>query len=425
MRVQLNDPQADFIELPHKFRAFVAGFGSGKTWVGCTAKCLRYYSHPKVNQAYYAPTYPHIRDIFYPTIEEVAFTCGLRVDIKSADKEVHFYSGARYRGTTICRSMERPASIIGYKVGHSMVDELDTLPTDKARDAWRKILARLRWGAGATNGVDVTTTPEGFREVHRLFVEEPSRREDLRQSYGLIQASTYDNEANLPPGYIQSLIETYPAELIEAYINGQFCNLTTGTVYASYNRVTHESRETIQPGEPLFIGMDFNIGKMAATVYVQRPDGWHALAELHDVMDTPAMAGIIAQRWRTSERQDMPKRRVVIYPDASGNSASTKNASQSDFSILRAAGFEIRANPSNPGVRDRILAVNKQFQIGRLYVNSRECPTVAKCFEQQAYHNGEPDKKSGFDHQNDASTYPIAYENPIIKPMTRIQVAGT
>lgn len=416
MRVSLNNPQTDFIELPHKFRAFVAGFGGGKTWVGSTAMGLRYYSAPRVNQAYYAPTYPHIRDIFFPTIDEVAHGLNLRVEIKEANKEVHFYSGPTYRGTTICRSMERPASIIGYKVGHSMVDELDTMATEKARDAWRKIIARMRW-ENATNGVDVTTTPEGFRETHRLFVAMPAERPELRNTYGIVQASTRDNEANLPEGYIQSLIDTYPAELIEAYIDGKFCNLTTGTVYNKYNRKAHDSSETIKPGEPLFVGMDFNVGKMAATIYVQRANGWHAVAELHDVFDTPAMIRRL--------RDEYPKRRVVVYPDASGKSSHTQNASESDLSLLRSAGFEIRVNASNPRVRDRILAVNKQFELGKLWVNSRTCPTVAKCLEQQAYDaSGEPDKKSGFDHQNDATTYPIAYEFPIIRPVSVIRMAG-
>jgi hypothetical protein len=156
-----------------------------------------------------------------------------------------------------------------------MVDELDTMPANKAQDSWRKIIARMRW-EGATNGVDVTTTPEGFRETHRLFVAEPAERTDLRTTYGLVQASTRDNEANLPKGYIQSLLDTYPAELIEAYIDGKFCNLTSGTVYNKYSRVRHESTEVIKQGEPLFIGMDFNISKMAATVYVIRENGWHA-----------------------------------------------------------------------------------------------------------------------------------------------------
>jgi hypothetical protein len=419
MRVYLNRPQADFVGMPQKFRAFVAGFGSGKTWVGSTAMCLRYYTQPRVNQAYYAPTYPHIRDIFFPTIEEVAFTCDLRVEVMESNKEVHFYSGRRYRGTSICRSMERPASIIGYKVGHSLIDEFDVLDPEKAKMAWRKIIARHRW-EGASNGADVTTTPEGFRETHRLFVEEVAKTPTLAESYCLIQASTRDNEANLPTGYIQSLLDTYPLELIEAYIEGKFCNLTSGTVYNKYNRQRHESNETIQPGEPLFIGMDFNIGKMAATVYVQRPSGWHAVAELHDLFDTPAMAAQIKSRWKAIDRPH----RIIVYPDASGQSASTKDASRSDISILQSAGFEIRVKSTNPGVRDRILSANKQFETGRLWVNSRACPNTAKCLEQQAYDKGEPDKKSGFDHQNDATTYPIAYEFPIVRPITRIQLAG-
>ena len=401
----LNVPQAAFLQLPTKFRAYVGGYGSGKTWAGSSGMCARFWQYPGVNQAYYAPTYPHIRDIFFPTIEEVAFGLDLRVEIMEANKEVHFYSGSQYRGTAICRSMERPQTIIGYRVGHSLVDELDTLESSKAQQAWRKIIARMRW-PDASNGVDVTTTPEGFRETHRLFVSEVANKPHLKASYGLVQASTRANAKNLPDDYIQSLLDTYPEELIDAYIDGQFCNLTTGTIYRSYNRARNESTETIQDGEPLFCGIDFNIGRMAATIYVQRPNGWHAVSELKDMFDTPAMAKALQEKFE--------KHRIVVYPDASGANGSTKNASVSDISILKQHGFEVKANLTNPKVRDRILSVNKQFETGRLWVNSRLCPTVASCLEKQAYDaNGEPDKKSGFDHQNDATGYPIAHEFPI------------
>jgi len=412
---ELNLPQAQFLQLPHKFRAYVGGMGSGKTWAGSSRVCADFWQYPKVNQGYFAPTYPHIRDIFFPTIEEVAFGLDLKVEIMEANKEVHFYSGATYRGTIICRSMERPESIIGFKIGRAMIDELDTLAPLKAQQAWRKIIARLRW-AGAVNGADVTTTPEGFRETHRLFVEEVAKKPELAQSYGLVQASTRTNEKNLPEGYIQSMLDTYPSEMADAYIDGKFCNLTSGTVYRHYNRNANQSNEQIKGEEPLFIGMDFNIGKMAATVYVKRPNGWHAVAELHDIFDTPAMTKQIVEKW--------PKNRKIIYPDASGQNASTKDASKSDISILRQAGFEVRSHSINPRVRDRVLSVNKQFECGNLWVNSRNCPEVAKCLEQQAYENGEPDKKSGFDHQNDATGYPIAYEFPIQTNMQRIDIGG-
>lgn len=414
----LNIPQARFLQLPQQMRAFVAGYGGGKTWVGSTGMCAGFWSAPGVNQGYFAPTYPHIRDIFFPTIEEVAHGIGLTVDIKDSNKEVHFYSGTTYRGTTICRSMDDPSKIIGYKIGHALVDEFDVLPADKAKQAWRKIIARLRW-ANARNGVDVTTTPEGFRETHRLFVAEVASKPHLAAAYGMVQASTRANAKNLPPGYIQQLLDTYPAELVQAYIDGQFCNLTTGTVYHKYNRARNASAETIRPGEPLFVGVDFNVGKMAATIYVQRPTGWHAVAELKDIFDTPAMVRTITERWR-------PAHRIVVYPDASGNSRKSVNASQSDHALLMQAGFELRVNGTNPAVRDRVLSVNRQFELGRLWINHHACPTVATNFEQQAYDaNGEPDKKGGFDHQNDASSYPVAYEWPIIKPMTQTRFGGT
>jgi len=381
------------------------------------AICQHFYEWPKVNQGYFAPTFPHIRDIFYPTIEEVAYLMGLKVEINQGNKEVHFFSGKASRGTIICRSLDRPQNIVGFKVGHGLIDELDILTIEKARTAWRKIIARMRYKiAGLKNGIDVTTTPEGFKFVYQMFVKAVAENPALRKNYGLIQASTYDNEKNLPADYIPSLIEAYPPELIAAYLNGQFVNLTSGTVYRAYERELYNSKETIQEKEPLYIGMDFNVQHMAATIYVQRGKEWHAVAELKDVFDTPEMIRIIKDRWQDK------KHAIIVYPDATGRNRKSNNASESDILLLKQAKFKVKAKPSNPAVKDRVQATNKAFNDGLLFVNEHECPTVASCLEQQAYDaNGEPDKSSGFDHQNDATTYPIAFEMPIKRPTVTTQ----
>lgn len=408
----LNVPQARFLAMQHKFRAFVAGFGSGKTWTGCAALAKHGWEHPKVTSGYFAPTYPHIRDIFYPTIEEVMFDWGLRTDIKTSDKEVHIYRGQQYRGTIICRSMDNPGTIVGFKIGHALIDELDVMSADKAKLAWRKIIARMRYNIPTLkNGVDVTTTPEGFKFTYEQFKKQVAQRPELEKLYGLMHASTYDNAQNLPDDYIPSLIDTYPKELIDAYIDGQFCNLTTGTVYRAYDRAKHRSNETIKEGEPLFIGQDFNVGKMASTIYVKRPNGWHAVAELKDLFDTPDVIRVIQDRWQSKGH------RIIIYPDASGQSRKSNNASASDIGLFQQAKFEVRVKSTNPAVKDRVLSVNKQFEDGNLWINDRACPTVADCLEQQAYdENGEP-QKTGKDHQNDATGYPIVYEFPISRPV--------
>ena len=90
---------------------------------------------------------------------------------------------------------------------------------------------------------------------------------------------------------------------------------------------------------------------------------------------------------------------------------------------MQQAGFEVRVKSKNPAVRDRILAANAAFANGKVWINSRECPTVAGNLEQQAYgKNGEPDKTGGTDHQNDATTYPLAYEFPIHKPIVAVPI---
>lgn len=420
VKISVNRPQGRFLALEHKFRAFVAGYGSGKSYVGCIAQCQHYYRHPRINQGYFAPSYPQIRDIFYPTMEEVAYNMGLAIKVNVSDKEVHFYSGNRYRGTTICRSMDRPSTIVGFKIGNALVDELDVMSAIKAKYAWRKIIARMRYNDPTLrNGIDVTTTPEGFKFVYEQFSKLPQEKPQLQKTYGIIHASTYENAANLPEDYISSLVASYPEQLISAYLNGQFVNLTSGTIYHKFDRKQNGSTETIKDGEPLYIGMDFNVGKMAAVVHVKRDGLPHAVDEIVNGYDTPDVIRIIKERYPTNQ--------VRVYPDASGDNRKSVNASKTDISELQQAGFMVVARASNPFVKDRINAMNAMFCNGegerRYFVNADKCPNYASCLEQQVWgQNGEPDKTAGKDHHNDAGGYFICYDYPIIKPVHALKV---
>ena len=284
---------------------------------------------------------------------------------------------------------------------------------------WTRIIGRTRQipkkfnKTTVINRVCVYTTPEGFNFAYRLWAKNKTNDE-----YDYVKASSMSNPY-LPRSYIDSLLKTYTTELATAYIHGDFVNLTSGTVYSHYNRAANNSVETIQPKEPLYIGLDFNVTRQAATVFVKRPKDtvttWHAVAELIDMYDTPETVRIIKERF--------PEHSITIYPDASGGARKTVNASTSDIAILAQAGFMVKSNKSNPRVKDRVLAANTAFSKGLVFVNADLCPNVAECLEQQAYDaNGEPDKRAGQDHQNDATTYLIAHELPVRKPITNIEV---
>ncbi|OYW92785.1 MAG: hypothetical protein B7Z13_09045 [Caulobacterales bacterium 32-67-6] len=118
----------------------------------------------------------------------------------------------------------------------------------------------------------------------------------------------------------------------------------------------------------------------------------------------------------TNQRRTQIATRLVGLTDAMAQDLA--DAAHADLvAQLEAAGFEVRVNPSNPLVKERVMAVNRLIQDGEghntLAVNTLRAPNVAECLEQQIYdQNGQPDKKDGKDHANDALGYILAWHWP-------------
>jgi hypothetical protein len=405
--LELSAPQNIFLNgLNTPYRAYVGGFGSGKTFVGCIDLLTFFGKHPGTRQGYFGISYPSMRDIFYPTFEEAANMMGFTVVIREANKEAHVYRNGFYYGTVICRSMDNPGSIVGFKIARALVDEIDVLSKDKANKAWNKIIARMRLKiSGVQNSIGVTTTPEGFLFVYSKFKKDPTK------SYSMVQASTYENEQHLPDDYIDTLKETYPGQLIDAYIEGDFVNLTTGTVYSEFDRVVNNTDVIWDGVEPLHVGMDFNVCNMSAVISVIRNGICYDVNEITGGYDTPSMINSLKERFQQCQ--------INIYPDASGKNRNAQGASESSIQLLRSAGFQVFAKNKNPFVKDRVLAMNTSFTKLLHFVNVKLCPTHASNLEQQVYNKaGEPDKTAGNDHTNDANGYLIHYKYPVIKPTT-------
>lgn len=405
--MSLTPTQKAFASSRAAFPAFIGGFGSGKT-AAAIARAMALKSHFRnCDIAYYLPTYPLVEDIAFRRFPDLCERKGWAYRLNKASSFIEF-PGA---GRIVFRTMENPARIVGYEVAHSICDELDTLPADKAREVWNKVIARNRQKCGMANTVAVASTPEGFRFVYERWQQNPA------PGYVMFRAKTMDNAANLPAGYIESLRASYPSNLLAAYLDGEFVNLVAGSVYPEFDRKANATAETVHPGEALHIGMDFNVGRMSAVIHVLRGDLPHAVAERTRVLDTPAMVALI--------KRDYPSHPIMVYPDASGASRKSNNASESDLAILRAAGFSVRVNAANPRVKDRVLAVNAMIHkegSRRYRVNPDTCPELVESLEKQAYDkNGEPDKAGGLDHVIDAAGYFIAYRYPIQHRIALVQ----
>lgn len=414
IKIKATRPQLDFHKMTCKHPAFVAGFGSGKSETMVNQAIIDASHSADSLVGIYEPTYDLVRLIAAPRFEQKLVDFGIAYKYNKSENII--YTSASGFGDIILRTLDNPARIVGYETYRAHIDEIDTLTEDKAREAWVKILARNRQSPidieNPFNRVSVYTTPEGFRFVYKTWKKNP------RDGYEMIQASTLSNP-HLPEDYVDNLRAAYPAQLIEAYINGEFVNLTSGTVYNNYDRVLNNTSREWNGQEPVYIGMDFNVGKMAAVIHVKDKGKPRAVDEIVNAYDTPQIIEIIKERYRNSS--------VLVYPDASGGSRKSVNASTTDLALLTQAGFSVMAKKKNPFVKDRVLAMNVAFCNNdghRSYlVNADKCPNYADCLEQQVWDdNGEPDKKAGNDHMNDGGGYFIAYEYPILKPVHNIDV---
>lgn len=413
IRLDLSKPQYDFVFSKAQFPAFVAGYGSGKSHAGIMRALRLKTAYPTLNVGYYLPTYDLVARAAFPRFEEMCEKLHLPYRLNKNEAILSIENA----GEVIFRTMDRPERIVAYETGDSITDELDTLKTEKAAEVWHKILGRNRQKKpdGALNTVGNTTTPEGFRFTYERWKKAPA------PGYEIIRASTYSNARNLPEGYIDSLKAIYPATLLAAYLDGEFVNLTQGSVYHEFDRTLNATSETMDAQDALHVGMDFNVGKMAAVVFVLRGDDPRAVYEITGLLDTPAMIAAIKSQFQG--------RRIFVYPDASGQGRRSNNASESDLTLLRAAGFTVLVNGRNPGVKDRVMAVNNMIHSAgqrRFRINPQACPFLVEALEKQAYDkNGEPDKSAGHDHVIDAMGYFIAYRYPIAaRPAIITRIGG-
>ena len=383
-----------------------AGYGAGKTRALAAKSVILALANQGFIGCVMEPTGPLVRDIWQNDFE--TFLEGYEIPYTFRASPLPEYVLHLPGGDTkiLCRSFENWSRIIGLNLAWVLADEIDTVTPSIASKAFPKILGRLR--SGNVRQFGAASTPEGFRWMWSTFgSEEAQKREDRK----LIRMRSADNPY-LPQDFIERLQANYDPSLLQAYLEGQFCNLTTGQVYDRFSRAKHVVSDMPNTDEePLRIGVDFNVGQMSAVIAVRLGKQLLLIDEVSGAHDTDALAQEIRARF--------PDRRIYVYPDASGGSRST-NASRTDIQILESYGFSNQSPKSNPAVRDRVASVQAVLENGkgeiRLQV-AKHCKRTIECLELQSYtERGEPDKDAGYDHMNDALGYLVWREfNPLHK----------
>ena len=417
--------QNNFIRSQAKYPALVAGYGSGKTVAFVLKAILEAGRNPTKTILLAEPTFPMIRDVLQPTLEETLEQLGFPYKYKASEsKYTIFWKNGHSH--IILRSAENYRRWAGLNLAGFGIDEAALLKDDKA---WKMGLSRLRDGINLCGWI--TTTPEGFNFVYDLWKDKP------KNNYELIQGKTTDN-TYLPQDFIDSLYENYDERLISSYIDGNFVNLQYGSCYYAFDRDKNVKQVQYNSSLPIRIAMDFNVDPISCVlfqIYKDKPK-IRVFDEIqlshsggNDLM-TERLAKLIKEKYPYENPNLLqPKRQKVdttghyiCYPDPAGKNRHT-SALMSDHDILRRQGFGLRVKKKAPLVVDSVNAVNKAMDF--TIVDPR-CKEFIKDLEQVVLKEGtrEIDKSnSNLTHLSDAFRYSIDYEFPVKKPVTKTYMA--
>lgn len=397
VRDTLHAGQAAFVDdQATEVLGLTAGYGAGKTWALCAKALALAVANQGFQGAVLEPTAVLVRDIWQQDFERFLETFNVPYSFRASPLPEYLLHLPGGDTRILCRSFSNWQRLIGLNLAWVLVDEIDTVAQDICDRAFPKLLGRLR--AGNVRQFAAASTPEGFRWLWRTFASDDSKGHAGRR---LLKLRTLDNP-HLPPDFVERLEANCDPRLLAAYRDGEFVNLTTGSVYDRFSRELHLRPAPPLADDPLHIGIDFNIANMTAVVCLRHNGGLHVIDEIHGAHDTDELGRRLRSRY--------PDRRLYGYPDASGGARST-NASQTDIQILESYGIANQSPRANPPVRDRVNAVQMLLENGkgehRLWFDPA-CRNVIQSIELQCWTDkGEPDKDSGHDHACDSLGYVV------------------
>lgn len=253
-----NQIQRDFMACNSRFQNFSGGFGSGKTTACCLKGQILSRLFPNNMGVICRKTYPDLRDTTRKTFLEI-----LPEDSVKNWKESENALTLKNNSMILFRHFENGTVKVGSSIGWFFIDQAE----EAEETIFSALVGRLRRAVPRHIGM-MAMNPNGQDWQWKLFVRQ--KRED----YAHFDSTSYDNKDNLPPNYIQDMLDLYPPEWIERFIFGKW-NKMSGLIYHEFDEARHLIEPFDIPGAYARArGLDWGVDAPATCSFVaMSPEG--------------------------------------------------------------------------------------------------------------------------------------------------------
>lgn len=282
----------------------------------------------------------------------------------------------------ILLSGEHPERFAGFEVGQIWADEgarLKESRDDPLRDTPRQMRSRLRHPKAKRLHMMISTTPEGRDTwVYKDFEGAP------KPNHRLYKGCTAANAA-LPPEYIQTQMESLPAELVAQYLNGEAVDYVADRAHPQFRRETHLTDQD-WTRQPVYIGADFNVSPLCWVAGQRTPDGGFIFLDEIVISD---YAQVDTAMQQAHDKGWNKWGAVHIHPDRSGNNRNRVGDPEvaTIMQCGRRLSWDIRCDAqygANPPINSRINLFSRLMQDATGKVRVRVHPRCVRLLDELA-----------------------------------------
>ncbi len=394
----LSAAQAEIINAPQRFKVVVAGRRFGKTHLSIRELC-RAARMPDREVWYVAPTYRQAKMITWKKLRNKLVDLKWTQKINETELSILLKNGS----TISLKGADNYDSLRGIGLDYLVIDEFADIEPEAWYETLRPTLSD-KMGQALFIG-----TPKGLNWAHDLY----SMSLEYPDEWASFKYTTLEG-GNVTPEEINAARRTLDERTFKQEYEGSF-ETFSGRVFYAFDRKYNVKKYEDEIYGEIHVGIDFNVDPMSAVIAVKLKNELHVIDEVKIYgSNTDELVEEIQHRY--------PNNRVVAYPDPAGAQRKSSAGGRTDHTILRTAGFTVKAPHGHNAIRDGVNAVNAKLRssngITTLFFDPR-CKYIIECLEKQTYKEGSssPDKTSGFDHMNDALRYMVDYLFPIRQPM--------
>lgn len=249
--INLTAKQDDFFTSDKKFKAFIGGRGSGKTFTGCLTALNHAFNHNGTLGVIVAPSFPMLRDstmrMFFQMCPHEAVKT-----YNDTKKELKLVNGSEI----LFRSADNPDSLRGPNISWFVIDEAAMT----SKETWDILIATLRQRGFPYMGA-ILTTPKGFDWIYKRFIEDNDPNSFVTYS------TSAENQKNLPDSFIDDLKRSYSGIFYKQEVLGEFVGFE-GLVYPEFSEQLHVVSDVPTEFKRVIAGVDFGFTNPAAVVVV-------------------------------------------------------------------------------------------------------------------------------------------------------------